>query len=254
MRGLIILILTGAALTLDALVLDSPGNLNMAWIVPAVTAVSGLVGLLQRRSAGNLEANNPFPFEPISPALLQNAAVAEQMAGVGLPGQQYSLAQQGIQRNLSGVLRQTQAVGGYGVNLPSILRQANYSQQQLDASNAAAQMNNQRLAMQARTQLAGEQARTFGWNERTRYSEAAARIAALRSAGNQNIAGALGFLGQMYAGGVWGNPGNNNQGAPINTSLTGAQSQNNYNSMFGAPLGYSLGSGYGMSPSFGVNA
>ena len=247
MRKLINPLIAAVCVCVDYLI-GNEVDLTQAWIVPVIAGASALIGALQRNAANRMENQNPFPNAAANPNILQNVATAEQMAQTGLPGAQYSLAQQGLQRNLGGVLRQAQSMRGYGVNLPSILRQSNQAQAQLDASNSAARVANQRLLMQARTQLAGEENRVWGWNEQQRYTDIANRLASLRSAGNQNIAGSLGFLGQLYASGAWGGFGGNNTQSP------GGQSQNNYNSLFGAPLGYSMGSGYGMAPQIGTNA
>lgn len=252
MRRYIVFLVAIACFVLDYL-LGNEVDVTQAWLVPVIAGVSALAGMFQRNAANRMEDQNPFPVAAPNPNLLRNTAIAEQMSQVGLPGQEYSLAQQGLQRNLGGVLRQARAVGGYGVNLPSILRQANYGQQQLDTTNAAARQANQRLAMQTRETLAGEENRVWGWNEQQRYTDLAERIASLRSAGNQNIAGGLGFLGQMYASGAWQGFGNQNAGAnaAIQTQLPGAQVQQNQ-SNYGAMLQQSLLSGYGMAPNPGA--
>lgn len=223
MRKYTILLISISTLILDYH-LSSP-TLTVSWIVPALSLVSMGVGALQRNAARRMEAENPFPTTEENENILRNTAIAERMSQTGLPGQEYSLAQQGLQRNLEGVLRQTQQMGGYGVNLPAILRQSNYAQQNLDVQNASARLQNQRLAMDARTKLAGEQNRVWGWNEQARYQQLAQRIASLRSAGGQNIAGGIGFLGQMMASGVWNGFGGSqtNPASQIQTVLPGAQ-------------------------------
>lgn len=240
MRSILYTVIFAGVILLDYY---TEGDLNVtsAWIIPAITAVGGLVGAIQRSRASNLEADNPYPEASLNPYLLQNLAQAQQGAQVGLPAPVYNLAQQGLNRNLAGVLRATERQRGYGVNLPSILAQANQSQAGLDAQNAAAMQQNQRVLMNARQQVAGDNQRVFENNELNRYGAMSARIAALRQAGNQNIIGAAGLLGQF--GLLGGNFNNIFGGTPQQPGLGLGQS-----------LNYSLGSGFGVAPYLGQRA
>src|SRR5690606_6182384 len=135
------------------------------------------------------------PTTTINPELLQNAALADQMAMVGLPDAQYMQALGNINRNQAGALR-VASTSGRPANVASILQQSNLATGQLDAADAAARQSNQRLAMNARAAVAQDRNRVFDW-DRQKYMLQLQQIGALRNAGNQNIFGAIGNVAQM---------------------------------------------------------
>lgn len=192
------------------------GNLG-GWIGLASSAIGLVSGLFRGRQARRMEKENPYPTAEVDPLLAENRAIAQQMAQGGLPRAQYNLALQNNQRNLAGALRAAQTSGR--VNVASILNQANQATLQLDAADAAARMQNQRLAMQQNSALAAENQRVWSWNEAQRYQELAGRIAQLRTAGQQDLWGGIGMLGQLAASGVFnGMFGGNNSGQGTNNS------------------------------------
>lgn len=193
------------------------GNLG-GWIGLASSAIGLVSGLFRGRKARRMERENPYPVAETDSLLTENQARAQQMAQVGLPQAQYNLALQNIQRNQAGALRAAQT-SGRPVNVASILGQTNQATLQLDAADAAARIQNQRLAMQQNSALAAENQRVWNWNEAQRYQELAGRIAQLRAAGQQDLWGGIGMLGQLAASGVFnGMFGGNNSGQGTNNS------------------------------------
>lgn len=231
------------------------------WLGLASGVVGLVSGLFRGGKARRMERQNPYPTATVDPLIVENRARAQQMAQVGLPQATYNLALQNIQRNQAGALRAAQS-SGRPVNVASILDRTNQATLQLDAADAAARMQNQRLAMQQNSALAAENQRVWNWNEAQRYQELAGRIAQLRTAGQQDLWGGIGMIGQLAASGVFngmfgGNGGsgwlsnlfggNGNKGAArIDTVLPGAQVTNNapgtpgfggYNTLGNQPTG-----------------
>lgn len=165
--------------------------------------IGGLFGRSQQKSADALERSIDRPDAQVNGNLIQNLALSEQMANIGLPQQQYINALQNIQRNQNAGLRQASRSAGTG-SIASIVRAGNDATANLDVTDANARLQNQQLAMQNRGVLAQEENRVWDYNERQRYNEVMQRAAALRGAGNANTFGALGNVAQMAIGGVFG--------------------------------------------------
>lgn len=167
---------------------------------------SGLIGIgsgiFRRRKANRLERNNPYPTATVDQNLVYNANRARELAQIGLPG--YNTYLQNIGRNQAGALRIAQT-SGRPVNVASILRATNDAVAGLDIQDANARIANERLAMQQNAALAAENQRVWGWNEAQRYQELAGRVAQLRGAGQQDLWGGIGTLGQLAASGTFNN-------------------------------------------------
>ncbi len=158
--------------------------------------VGGIFGGGQKRRANRLEANNPFPEAQVNENLISNLTRASQLAGVGLPQEQYNRALQNIQRAQNAGLRTASRNGGTG-SIASIVRAATDATGQLDVADANARRQNQLLEMQQAQILAQEENRVWGWNEQQRYINTANQVAQLRRAGDQNIFGSLGLAAQI---------------------------------------------------------
>ena len=171
--------------------------LPIAGIALGVNALSSLAGSIfgskQRKLASRIEAQNPLPLTQVNSNILQNVGLANQMAQVGLPQQQYNNALQQQQQALAGGLR-TLSRGGGTANIATLLRSANQGINNLNVADAQARQQNQRLLMQQRQNLANEEQRVWNWNVANPYLRNMERVAQLRNAGNQNIFGALGNL------------------------------------------------------------
>lgn len=194
------------------------GGSNLGgWVGLASSAIGLFSGLFKSRRARKLEKQNPFPTATVDPNIQANQARAQQLAQIGLPSAEYDLARRNIQSDFAGALAASQT-SGRGVNIAGLLGQANKATLQLDAANAAARMANERLAMQQNSALAAENQRVWNWNEAGQYQMLAQRIAQLRQAGQQDLWGSVGMLGQLAASGTFnGLFGGNNSGGQGNS-------------------------------------
>lgn len=168
--------------------------------------LGGIFGAIQKGKANRLERNTPRPDAEVSNSLLKNLAEAEQMATIGLPQEVYNNAFQNIQRNQSTAFRTASKTGGT-TNIASILRASNDATMGLDMQDAERQRQNQLIEMQQRGVVAQDEQRVWDWNERQKYEQAMAQVAALRGAGNSNIMGAVGSVAQMGISGLFGSLG-----------------------------------------------
>lgn len=169
----------------------------------AASLIGGLFGASQRRKANKLAAETVAPEATINPEIVENRAIAQQMAQVGLPQAQYNLALQNINRNRAGALRAV-STSGRPSTIASILRASDDAVARLDAADAAARMANQRTLMGANTALAGERNRLFNW-DREQYLMALQQIAGMRQSGTNNLMGAIGLLGNVAISGGFKN-------------------------------------------------
>lgn len=175
------------------------------------SAIAGIFkGSSQRREARRLERDNPFPVAQVSRGLAQNLSQASQMARTGLSQEQYNNAVQNLQRAQSSGFRQAARGVPGATSIAGIVRATGDSLANVDIADAEARRQNQLLQMQARSAVAQDQIRVEDWNERQRYIDTANRVAQLRGAGDQNIWGGIGAIGQMgimAAGGAFGGLG-----------------------------------------------
>lgn len=188
----------------------------------AASLIGGLFGASQRRKANKLAAETVAPEATINPEIAENRAIAQQMAQVGLPQQQYNLALQNIYRNQAGALRTAQT-SGRPTNVASILRQSNDAVARLDAADAAARMANQRTLMGANTALAGERNRLFNW-DREQYLMALQQIASMRQSGTNNIFGSIGLIGNLASSGAFNNLFGNRSSSTGGSNISGGAS------------------------------
>lgn len=170
--------------------------------IPAVIkGISGLAGVIK----GNARAKrNIRPIENANALIAQNNAIAENDALVGMPQEQFNLANQGLQRNQAAGFRQLGRSANASAGLASLVRGGNDAVLNLGAQDAAMRMNNRRFAFGTRSALANEQNRVFDWNKRRKFQEEAAAAAEQIGAGRANAFGALTDLsqiGQSYLGG-----------------------------------------------------
>lgn len=168
-------------------------------------------GIGQKIQARNLEKRNKLPIATVNANIAKNAAIANNMANVGIAGQQYANARNQQDQNLANVLNVASRTGR-NIPLAGIIRQADLSTANLNARDEAARMDNQRLAFQQNANLANEENRVWNWNFAQPYLRTAQQVASLRNAGNQNIFGGLSSITQMGANGMFGgNSGGSNR-------------------------------------------
>lgn len=178
-------------------------------IAAAPSFIKGVSGIFGTARGKKLARQNQFPNEAVNQNLIQNAAMAEQMSRVGTPQQQYNNQMQAIDRNQTAGVRMLNRSANPSASAASLVRQGNIASNQINAQDAQERVGNQRLAMQQRGILAGEERRIFDVNKRQRYLQNAAAAAEAIGAGRQNFNNALGELsqvGQMAIMGQGGGP------------------------------------------------
>jgi hypothetical protein len=178
-----------------------PGALSLG-----STALSGIQGKKQQQEAERALAALKDPGFAIPEEYQTNLAQAEQMARQGLPAEQYNLATTNIQRGTQAGLRQLGRMANPFAGIAGLARVQSDALAGLDASNAAARRQNILGAMGARSQLAQAKLAQQQYAQQ-RYFEQVNQANALKGAGMQNVAGALGNVANigmmlgMYGGG-----------------------------------------------------
>lgn len=180
------------------------------------SSVAGILGGIgQKRRAKKMLDN---AIDPGLKAYEENAAKAEQLARQGMPAQEYNLASTNIQRGTQAGLRQLGRMSNPFAGIAGLKRSEDDAFSRLDASNAAARRQNIIGAMQAKRDLNNMQLQ--------RYNDEINQANALLGAGQQNIAGGLGSLGQFgMMQSLYGNrptnPNPNKPNIPIGGISTG---------------------------------
>lgn len=186
--------------------------------------LGGIFGAGQKAQANRLEKANRLPIAQVNQNIANNAALAKNLAQVGMAEQQYNNALTQQQQNLIGVLSSASRTGR-NINVASILRQANQGTQNLNVADEQARRQNQLTSYGQNQALAQEQQRVWNWNIGNPYLKTAQQVASLRNAGNQNIFGALGGVAQMGIMGAFDDQGGGqtgNQLPPIGNRTIGA--------------------------------
>lgn len=165
--------------------------------------LGSIFGIGQSIRARAIEKSNIRPFATVNANIAQNAAIANNMAQVGLPNQQYNQALQQQNQNLSSVLG-TIGRNGRSANIAGILRQANLATQNLNVQDAVTRRQNQQIAMAQNQDLAQEQQRVWNWNFANPYLQRLQQVNQLRNAGTQNIFGGLGTIASIGIQGGFG--------------------------------------------------
>jgi len=173
-----------------------PPQLISAGIAAIPSVVKGIQGIFQGAKGNKLAKQNIRPTYEIPKEFQQNLAIAENMAKIGLPQQQYNQAQQNFQRNQASALRQFGRMGNPR-GLAGIVRAGNDATLGLDVADANARMANQRSVMGYRGQIGQQQLAKQQWDKMALYGERADAAAALQGAGRQNVMGGLSELSQI---------------------------------------------------------
>lgn len=207
----------------------------------AGSLVSGLFGSSQKRQGNQILANNPYPTYNIPGEIYQNKNLAQQIAGQGLPAEQYEQAMKNIQRQqgtaIAGLQGRRSAVGGIG----KIVGAGNDASLNLASRDAQQRLANQQVLMKANQNLGSYEDKSFQWNQANKYNQNREYAMSLLGAGNQNIAGGIdkGIAGLSYLGaGLFGKGRGNYSGFGGDLPIGGNSNPNYYN-------GYSGNSQYG---------
>jgi len=166
----------------------------IAAAIPSIVKMGQGIG--QGIKGNKLAKQNIRPTYEIPKEFQQNLAIAENMAKIGLPQQEYNRAQQNFQRNQASALRQFGRMGNPR-GLAGIVRAGNDATLGLDVADANARMANQRSAMGYRSQIGNQQLAKQQWDKMALYGERADAAAALQGAGRQNVMGGLSELSQI---------------------------------------------------------
>lgn len=187
----------------------------MSWVAAAVGVVSAGVkiysGIKQKNAAKKQLAE--LQGKEIPGALLDNQRLATQMAGQGMPSEQYAQAQKNIDRqNNLAIMRAANRRAGIGL-ISTIQQNTNDANSNLDARNALMRLQNERTLLGVNSQVAGYQNQKYQGD----YNYARS----LQGAGNQNInsgidegiagigSGVSGYMSKRRGGGYFGGGSNN---------------------------------------------
>lgn len=159
--------------------------------------VSGLFGRKQRREGQKILDNSPYPTMNVPNEI-------SRQAGEGLPSQQYAQAHRNIQRaQTNAILGAQSRRGGLGM-LGKIQQGTNDATLNLDAADATAKQQNERL-------LASYKMKAWDWNVRNKYDQDRQYGMSLLGAGNENTVNAidkgLSAAGMLFPGIKFGGGG-----------------------------------------------
>jgi hypothetical protein len=161
--------------------------------------ISSAVGLFQRGSANRWLKNNQMPEETIPRELLENQGIANNMANSGLPAEQYNNAMKRIQRQQMNALHAAGDRRGVLSSLAGITGAGNDAMSDVEAQDAAARTQNQKLAMGVNSEVAGVKRDLFDKNKREKYMREWTYNMGKLGSGNQNL---MGGIDKMLAGGA----------------------------------------------------
>lgn len=193
---------------------------------------SSIFGGGQRRRAKKALANMPYPIYNVPDEIMQNKALATQMASEGMASQQYAKGQQNILRQQNSAIRQAQdRRSGIGL-IDKIQRATNDAQLGLDAEDAKMRQQNQRGLLGVNSEVGQYRDKAFDWNKKQKYLMDRQYYQSLLGAGNQNImggidrilGGATNALGGLLGGGRGSYSGGGSSGGPTYYNGYGANS------------------------------
>jgi hypothetical protein len=162
----------------------------------------GVVGYFQNRKANKLLKGLQYPTETMPSALVENQNRWRQLAGQGLPSQQYAQAMRNLQRTqLSSLMAAHDRRGGLG-SIAGIQQGTNDASLNLDTADARMRLQNEQGLMNVNNQVAATQRDLFQKNIRDKHTQDYGYAMRLKGQGNQNMFGGLDQLlgaGQYYA-------------------------------------------------------
>jgi len=159
-------------------------------------------GIHQGAQANAINKSNPRPNYNIPDEYKQNVLMAQNMARIGLPSQQYNNQRNAINQNQAGAVSALGNSANPGANLASIVRAGDNVTGNLNAQDAQARLQNQRYAIGQNAQLGQQELAQQQYNKFDKYTEQFNKAAALQGASNQNIQnginGAANLAGTLY--------------------------------------------------------
>lgn len=167
----------------------------MSWVAAAVgvgTAIySGVRAAKQKRDAKKLEDKNRMPTQETPEAVKEAEQLAQNAAGVGLPGASYQQAQRNIGRSASTAIGAARDRGSALAAIPYIQQQSNDATLNLDVADANARMQKQQQLIGQKNLVGQYQQNAWDWNKKQKYLNNAATIRALLGASNENMNNAI---------------------------------------------------------------
>lgn len=180
--------------------------------------LQGVAGLIQQGKAAKMRRGLKDPGYVIPSDFGKNLGIAEQMARVGMPSEQYNQAQTNIQRSTQAGLRQLGRMSNPFAAIQGLARGQQEAGLNLDVANANARRQNILGAMGARREMANQKLAQQQYAQQG-YMDEINQANAMSGAGMQNISRGLGTLGSIGMTGM-ASFGQNTNNIPNTTSVT----------------------------------
>jgi len=167
-----------------------------------VGIASGLYGIgksISQSSQAN-KVKTARPSYQIPQEFMQNAALAKNMAQIGMPQQQYNNQQNAINSNQASGIQALNRSANPGSGIASVVRASNDANNNLNAQDAMARQQNQRYFIGQNAQLGQQRLAQQQYNDFDRYTENYNESAALKGAANQNLQNGVNGLSNVAMG------------------------------------------------------
>lgn len=193
----------------------------------ALPIVGGIVrGIDQNKKASQIEKNNVRPTYQIPDEYKQNLTIANHMAQIGLPQQQYNNQLNAINRNqASGIQALGRSQNPTG-SIASIVRAGNDANNQLNAQDAQARQQNIFGVINQNAAMANQKLAQQQYNNFDKYTENFNQAQAYRGAANQNFNNVSNGIFQVGAGLLGSGLLGGGDKAQTNAPTVGSQSPN----------------------------
>ena len=179
----------------DSLAGGAPGGPAGMAISMGSGLLQGIAGMIQKGQANKRLKNLKDPGYVIPEEYSKNLGIAENMARVGMPSEQYNQAQTNIQRGTQTGLRQLSRLSNPFAAIQGLARGQQEAGLNLDVANANARRQNILSAMGARREMAGQKLAQQQYAQQS-YMDEVNQANALKGAGTQNMLGGLNSIGQ----------------------------------------------------------
>lgn len=209
------------------------------------SSVAGLLGGIGQKKKAKRAMAEAEKLNPGVEGYQSIANEAQQAAREGMGAQEYNLASTNIQRGTASALGAAGKLSNPIGAISSINRNQNDAFSKLDASNYGLKRQNRQASWAAQAQL--QQAR------QQQYADAYNAAQSLMGAGQQNVAGSLGALGQFgLMQSIYGqnNKGENN---PAAAARRAAAASRRAGTGIGAGAGAVAGSSLNLTPNLNYN-
>jgi len=177
--------------------------------------LSGVTGFFQRRKAKKLLGSLTRPTYEIPQDVLKNQKMAELAANEGMSAQQYTNAQNDINRNQASVLNSSLDRRSALMALPKIQQQSNDATGKLNVQDDIIRQQNKRILYGINSQVGQYRDKAWDINKMQPYQRDYEYGMGLLGAGNQNLMAGLDKMitggGQLLGGGGGGGAGGGNK-------------------------------------------